>query len=98
MRMSGRLNAPVKPMHVQPPFLTFLESGISRGGFETDDVIAAVLPLMKQVLASHRAGMVAPLGSLQNIRVEEGHLSFAPDKTVAPQKNTTKVEALQSPI
>ena len=29
----------------RPAFLNFLEAGVARGGFETDDVLAAVLPL-----------------------------------------------------
>jgi len=31
------------------PFLKFLDAGVSKGGFETDDVLSALLPLMKQV-------------------------------------------------
>ena len=37
----------------QPAFLQFLEAGVAKGGFETDDVLAALLPLMKQVLSAH---------------------------------------------
>jgi hypothetical protein len=44
----------------QTPFLDFLEAGVGRGGFETDDVLAALLPLMKQVLAAHDAGLRVP--------------------------------------
>ena len=44
----------------QPPFLKFLAAGVANGGFETDDTLAALLPLMKQVLAAHEAGLVAP--------------------------------------
>ena len=49
----------------------FLEAGVAKGGFETDDVLAALLPLMKQVLAAHEAGLVAPLDGIQDLVVTE---------------------------
>ena len=77
-------------------FLQFLEAGVAKGGFETDDVLSALLPLMKQVLAAHAAGQVAPLNGLAELRAgEAGHLSFAPEKLVSPAKNPGQVEALQ---
>src|SRR5882672_6896643 len=83
----------------QPPFLKLLETGVRKGGFETDDVLAALLPLMKQVLAAHEAGLVVPLNGIQDLLIaEQGHLMFAPEKVSSPEKNTAKVEALQSPV
>ena len=43
----------------EPPFLTFLRAGLERGSFETDDALAALLPLMRQTLAAHERGTVA---------------------------------------
>ena len=81
------------------PFLKFLEAGQAKGGFETDDVLAALLPLMKQVLAVHEAGLAAPLEGIQDLSVrEQGHLMFTPAKVNSPEKNTSKVEALQAPV
>jgi len=81
------------------PFLNFLEAGQAKGGFETDDVLAALLPLMKQVLAAHEAGLVAPLDGIGDLVVaEQGHLMFVPAKVSSPQKNSAKVEAVQSPV
>ena len=83
----------------QAPFLKFLEEGVAKGGFETDDLLAALLPLLKQVQAAHEAGLVAPLCGLQDLTVTDtGHLMFAPAKAQPPQKNPAKVEALQSPV
>jgi predicted DNA-binding WGR domain protein len=83
----------------EAPFLQFLETGIGKGGFETDDVLSALLPLMKQVRAAHAAGLVAPLNGSQDLKVTaEGHLMFEPGKASAPERNTAKVEALQSPV
>jgi hypothetical protein len=80
-------------------FLAFLEQGIARGGFETDDALAALLPLMKQVLAAHEAGLVAPLRRLEHLRAtEDGRLMFHPDKAGPPEKNPAGIEELQSPV
>ncbi len=82
-----------------PPFLKFLETGVSRGGFEADDALAALLPLMKQVIAVHEAGLVAPLDGLQDlILTEAGQLMFAPARVNPPEKNTGRLESLQSPV
>ena len=83
----------------QAPFLEFLEAGVAKGGFGTDDVLAALLPLMKQVLAAHGAGLVAPLEGVQDLVVtEQSQVTFAPEKASSPVKNSTKLEALQSPV
>ena len=84
---------------VQPPFLKLLEAGVAKGGFETDDVLAALLPLMKQVRAAHEAGLVAPLDGVQDLTVTgQGRLMFSPAKVSSPEKSAARVEALQSPV
>ena len=84
---------------VESPFLQFLRSGVVKGGFETDDVLAAMLPLMKQVRAVHEAGLVAPLDGIKDLSItEQGHLMFAPAKVSSPEKNSAKVDALQAPV
>ncbi|HSU54239.1 MAG TPA: DNA helicase, partial [Candidatus Dormibacteraeota bacterium] len=81
------------------PFLKFLADGNSKGGFETDDVLAALLPLMKQTKAAHDAGMVAPLDGLNELFIsEQGSLAFASEKQRPPKKNASKLEALQTPV
>jgi predicted DNA-binding WGR domain protein len=83
----------------ESPFLQFLRSGVAKGGFETDDVLAAMLPLMKQVRAVHEAGLVAPLDGIKDLSIaEQGHLMFAPAKVSSPEKNSAKVDALQTPV
>src|SRR5436190_8310485 len=82
----------------QGPFLKFLDAGQARGGFETDDTLAAVLPLMKQTLAAHKTGFVAPLEGLQEIILtEQSALAFPAGKEMAAKKNSAKVEAIQVP-
>lgn len=83
----------------QPPFLNFLAAGVAKGGFEADDVLAALLPLMKQVRAVHEAGLVAPLDGIKDLNVTDaGQLMFAPAKVNPPEKNSAKVESLQAPV
>jgi len=83
----------------QPPFLKFLETGVAKGGFEADDVLAALLPLMKQVQTAHAAGLVAPLDGIQDLMVTDaGHLTFAPARVYSPEKKMSRVEALQSSV
>jgi predicted DNA-binding WGR domain protein len=81
------------------PFLKFLDAGVEQGGFETDDALAALLPLMKQVHAVHQAAQVAPLDGIKYLTLsEQGSLTFAADQAIPPKKNASKVEALQSPV
>lgn len=54
-----------------PLFTAFLNNGIERGGFETEDVLSALLPLMLEVIAIHETGGVAPLRGLGSITVHD---------------------------
>jgi predicted DNA-binding WGR domain protein len=83
----------------QSSFLNFLEAGVARGGFETDDVLVALLPLMKQVLAAHEAGLVVPLDGVRDLSLTDaGQLTFAPTKVNPPEKNSARLESLQAPV
>ena len=52
---------------VAPGFLAFLRQGLDRGGFGTDDVLAALLPLFEQIQTQHELDQVAPLNGLSAI-------------------------------
>ncbi len=81
------------------PFRLLLARVAETGGMETDDALAAVLPLMRQVLAVHEAGRVAPLRGVAALQVSaRGELSFDPAQATPPQTNARKVEALQVPV
>jgi len=48
-----------------------------RGGFETDDTLAAVLPLMRQTAKAHEAGRIAPLRGAADLVVDaDGRITF----------------------
>lgn len=80
-------------------FSTFLNQGIQQGGFETEDVLAAVLPLMFEVLAFHENGRVAPLRGISSIQVREGRvLGLALSSGVETERNDNRLrEFLTSP-
>ena len=83
----------------KPPFLKFLEAGVASRGFEVDDVLAAVLPLMKQVVATHETRLVAPFDGMHHLLLSpEGQLMFASERSHPPKKNSGQVEALQTSV
>src|SRR5687767_8094472 len=79
------------------PFLVFLRRGNEAGGFATDDVLAAILPLIQQIAAAHERGMVAPLDGIDALRVEEGRLRLEESAFHSPCRNIVRIEALQKP-
>ncbi|HKS38503.1 MAG TPA: AAA domain-containing protein [Verrucomicrobiae bacterium] len=81
------------------PFLTFLRSGLDRGGFETDDVLAAVLPLMEQVVGAHEETRVAPLQGIERVFVNaQGQLAIDATRLQSVRKNPAGVEKIQAPV
>src|SRR5438132_13643847 len=83
----------------QSLFLKFLEAGIVKGGFETDDVLAALLPVLKQVLSAHQADLVAPLNGIEVLVVlEEGRLMSARSKGNSYATNNSHFEAAHAMI
>ena len=78
-------------------FLIFLRRGAEEGGFGTDDVLAAILPLFEQVAQAHQGGLVAPLDGVDDLIVDEARLGFDPAQSRAPRKNPVRIEALQKP-
>ncbi len=57
-------------------FTDYLERRLETGGFTTEDALASFLPLVRQVVAAHRAGRVAPLQGINAIQVENNRLWF----------------------
>lgn len=81
------------------PFTQFLHQGMERGGFLTDDVLAAVIPLMHEVAEIHHAGQVAPLRGLSSLVVHEGRsLGLSVLEGVAPTHHETRLRELLAPV
>ncbi len=63
------------------PFADFLESAFDKGDYSTDDVIAFVLPLFREVLRCHENGLVSPFEKDSALYVSEGRPHI--DETLA---------------
>lgn len=74
-------------------FLDYLEQ--NPGGLETDDLLAAVLPLFEQVHALHEQGQVAPLDGVEQLFVSHDKLWFQNSQAQSPKSAGRRLEALQ---
>ena len=80
------------------PFTRFLDQGIERGGFEVDDVLAAVLPLMREVRAIHETGKVAPLRGTAALTVHHDRaLGLTSPEGIDPVSNALRIHELLAP-
>ncbi|PTY08061.1 DNA helicase [Opitutaceae bacterium EW11] len=79
----------------QTAFLKLLRHGIQHGGFEIDDAIAILLPLMREVAGAHDAGLVAPLRGTDELHLRpEGMLGVNPESFRNPQRNYSRIQEL----
>jgi len=80
------------------PLLALLDAGLSRGGLQTDDVLALVLPLLREVAVLHEQGWVAALDGVYAYQVSEtGSLTLLQAQGTAPTSNRKAIERLQAP-
>ena len=70
--------------------------GVEERHRSTDDVLAAAMPLLRQVLEIHDKGLVAPLEGVAELRALRGRLWFHNDKCVPPRRADAQVAALQT--
>jgi predicted DNA-binding WGR domain protein/DNA polymerase III delta prime subunit len=75
-------------------FERFLEERLGTGGFSTEDALASLLPLMRQVAGAHARGLVAPLEGLNELRVEGVRIWFEEAKLAAPTLEARAVRKL----
>ena len=86
-------------MHERAPLLTILDAGLSHGGLQSDDVLALLLPLLREVAALHEQGRVAELdGPHAYLRLATGGLGLLRPQGVAPTDQRAAVERLQAPV
>ncbi|HND52321.1 MAG TPA: DUF4011 domain-containing protein, partial [Pirellulaceae bacterium] len=60
-----------------------------------DDVLATFLPLAREVVEAHRAGLVAPLEGLADLRVDEGRIWFESIKRREPRESGDAIVRLE---
>ncbi|MEO8354079.1 MAG: DUF4011 domain-containing protein, partial [Chthoniobacteraceae bacterium] len=81
----------------EAPFLQLLQRG-EGVGFQSDDVLAAVLPLFRQVAAWHEEQTVAPLHGLGAVIVDDAGALRCDGSPIPPSNNLARIEALQRPV
>ncbi|MEP3889024.1 MAG: AAA domain-containing protein [Hellea sp.] len=69
----------------------FLAQWRGRPSIGTEDILAAILPLMRQLEALHFDGKVGPVVTSEHIQVDHGHLFFPSDQVLEPRLNYKKV-------
>ncbi len=78
-------------------FQDFLRGQVEYGGFSTEDVLLSFLPLMRQVIATHQDGDVAPLEGLSELRVEGVCLRYTDDIRQSERRNLRAVRRMLNP-
>jgi hypothetical protein len=75
-------------------FAGFLPTAFDKGDYSTDDTIAFVLPLFREVLSFHEAGLVGPFEKEGALFITEGVLDIDEALAHAPTNALYRVEAL----
>jgi len=78
-------------------FEEFFHERQAAGGFSTEDTLAALLPLLRQTIAAHAAGGVAPLAGLADLHVDEGQIWFEEARIAPATSNLDIVRKFQLP-
>jgi len=79
-------------------FTDFLQQRLATGGFTTEDVLVSFLPLLRQVIETHQAGLVAPLEGVHELRVDMGRIWFEQAARREPRSNGSAVRAIDTEI
>src|SRR5580693_1519023 len=75
-------------------FLDFFHQRIEHGGFTTEDALTSLLPLVRQTVAAHAAGLVAPLQGLESLQVDGVRIFFDDARRTPPSLQSKAVDAL----
>jgi superfamily I DNA and/or RNA helicase/predicted DNA-binding WGR domain protein len=75
-------------------FADFLTTAFDKGDYSTDDVIAFVLPLFKEVLSFHEAGQVGPFEREDALFLTDGVMDIDETRAQTPSEALYRVMAL----
>src|SRR5437764_1402909 len=78
----------------QIPFRQFLQTAFEGGAYTTDELIAFVLPLFREVLSLHEEGRVAPFEYEDSIFVTTRQLHMDENRAQPPTQAMARIEAL----
>jgi predicted DNA-binding WGR domain protein/DNA polymerase III delta prime subunit len=76
------------------PFSAFLPTAFDKGDYSTDDSIACVMPLFREVLSFHEAGLVGPFEREETVFLTAGVLDIDETFAHAPVEALYRVQAL----
>ncbi|NQU20502.1 MAG: DNA helicase, partial [Candidatus Nealsonbacteria bacterium] len=76
-------------------FYEYLCTRLETGGFSTEDTLTSFLPLVREVLDSHAAGMVAPLEGLDALHVESARIWFEDARRGEPRNNAAALRQIE---
>lgn len=86
-------------MAERAPLLVLQVAALERGGLQSDDVLALVLPLLREVASLHDSGRVAALDGPHAYLVDEtGALVLKRPEGAHPRSNLAALERLQGPV
>ncbi|MBL8855760.1 MAG: DUF4011 domain-containing protein, partial [Planctomycetaceae bacterium] len=77
-------------------FRDFLTQVVPAEGLATDDVLASILPLFREVIETHRADQVAPLEGLEALHVEQSKIWFETAKRLPIRTNTPRLQQFEA--
>ena len=72
-------------------FCDFMLQRFQSGGFTTDDMLTTILPLCRETVDTHEAGLVAPLNGTGDLYVSNGQAWF---QEAARQEQKTNLATL----
>src|SRR5260370_21246778 len=72
-------------------FRDFFLSRMQKGGFTTEDALASFLPLVRQVVATHRDGWVAPLQGVEDLQVDGLRIFYENTQHRSPSRQISKI-------
>ncbi|MBL8888464.1 MAG: DUF4011 domain-containing protein [Planctomycetaceae bacterium] len=76
-------------------FSEYLQAVIQGDALATEDILASILPLIRESLAAHKIGLVAPLEGLDALHVEHSKLWFAESRRQPPRTNLEKLRSFE---
>jgi hypothetical protein len=76
-------------------FTDWLRRRIADGPLPAEEVVLALVPLIRQTMAVHEHGQVAPLVGLRALQVADGQIFFAAADAPAPRRNLPAVDRIE---
>lgn len=76
-------------------YADFLEEWKTHESVNTADVLASFLPLVRETLATHKSGCVAPLEGIDALNVDQGRIWFEEKNRMQPRAAIEKIKSLE---